>query len=107
MQVLLHVLNTVLHLFPPFLWMLLEQHPLCYLMCKVTKETSGVNKIMRNAIDLTSITLRWTSSSSQQSVFSMTLDGSQRSPNGGESRRSVYLVKIGPKSLGDGHQNFC
>ena len=34
-----------------FLWMLLEQHPLCQ-----TKETSEANKIMRNAIDLTSIT---------------------------------------------------
>ena len=70
-------------------------------MCKVTKESSGANKIMREAIDFMSITLRWTSSSSRQSVFSTTSDGSQRSPNGGESRRSVYLVKIGPKSLGD------
>ena len=68
-------------------------------MCKVIKETSRANKIMRNAIDLMSITLRWTSSSSRQSVFSTTLDGSQPLPNGGESWRSVYLVKIGPKSL--------
>ena len=52
-----------------FLWMLLEQHPLCHRMCKVTKETSEANKVMRNAIDLTSITLRWTSSSSRQSIF--------------------------------------
>ena len=99
------------------LWMLLEQHSLCHRMCKVTKESSGANKIMRNAINFTSITLRWTSSSSRQSVFSKTSDGSQRSPNGGESQRifskmsdgsqrspngsesqrSVYLVKIGPK----------
>ena len=64
-----------------FLWMLLEQHPLCHRMCKVIKETSGANKIMRNAIDLTSITFRWTSSSSWQSVFSTTLDGSKRSPS--------------------------
>ena len=49
--------------------MLLEQHPLCHRMCKVTKETSEANKVMRNAIDLTSITLRWTSSSSRQSIF--------------------------------------
>ena len=104
MQVLLHVLNTVLHLFPPFLWMLLQQHPLCYCMCKVTKETLRANKIMRNAIDLISITLRWTSSSSRQSAFSVTLDRSQRLSNGGEC---FYLVKIGPKSLRDGHQNFC
>ena len=62
--------------------------------CKVTKESSGANEITRNAIDFTSITLRWTLSSSQQSVFSTTSDGSQRSPNGGESPRSVYLVKI-------------
>ena len=45
-----------------FLWMLLhvhvEQHPLCHHMCKVIKETSGANKIMRNAIDLTSILFR-------------------------------------------------
>ena len=34
--------------------MLLEQHPLCHRMCKVSKETSGANKIMRNTIDLTS-----------------------------------------------------
>ena len=64
-----------------FLWMLLEQHPLCHPMCKVTKESSGANKIMRNAIDFTSITFRWTSSSSRQSVFSKTLDGSKRSPS--------------------------
>ena len=91
----------------PFLWMLLEQHPLCHRMCKVAKETSGANKIMRNAIDLMSIPLRWTSSSSRHSVFSTTLDGSQQSPNGGESGRSVYLVKIGPRSLADRHQNLC
>ena len=65
--------------------------------CKVTKESSGANKITRNAIDFTSITLWWTSSSSRQSVFSTTSDGSQRSPNSGESPRSVYLVKIGRK----------
>ena len=59
-----------------FLCMLLEQHPLYHRMCKVTKETSVANKIMRNAIDLTSITFRWTSSSSRLSVFSTTLDGS-------------------------------
>ena len=35
-----------------------EQHPLCHRMCKVIKETSGANKIMRNAIDLTSILFR-------------------------------------------------
>ena len=43
----------------------LEKHPLCHRMCKVTKETSGANNIMRNAIDSTSITFRWTSNSSQ------------------------------------------
>ena len=48
---------------------------------------------MRNAIDFTSITLRSTLSSSRQSVFSTTSDGSQRSPNGHESQSSVYLVK--------------
>ena len=51
------------------LWMLLEQHPLCHRVCKVTKETSGANKIVRNTIDLTSVTFRWTSSSSRLSVF--------------------------------------
>ena len=56
---------------------------------------------MRNAIDFTSITLRWTSSCSRQSVFSTTSVGSQRLPNGGEWQRSVNLVKIGPKSLED------
>ena len=70
---------------------------LCHRMCKVTKESSGANKITRNAVDFTSITLRWTSSSSRQSVFSTTSDGAQRSPNGGESLRSVSLVKSGPK----------
>ena len=39
----------------------LGKHPLCHRMCKVTKETSGANNIMRNAIDSTSITFRWTS----------------------------------------------
>ena len=78
----------------------------------LTKESSGANKIMRNAIDLTSMTFRWTSSSSRQSVFSTTLDGSKRWPsklikysskeNGDQSESNVYLVKIGPKSLGDG-----
>ena len=47
-------------------------------MCKVTKESSGANKITRNAIDFASITLQWTSSSSRQSAFSMTSDGSQQ-----------------------------
>ena len=69
---------------------------LCHRMCKVTKESSGANKITRNAVNFTSITLRWTSSSSRQSVFSTTSDRSQRSPNGGKSLRSIYLVKIGP-----------
>ena len=66
-----HVWKLVFHqrILPLFLWMLLEQHPLCHRMCKVTKETSEANKVMRNAIDLTSITLRWTSSSSRQSIF--------------------------------------
>ena len=77
-----------------------------YRLYKVTKESSGANKIMRNAIDFMSINLRWTSSSSQQSVFSTTSDGSQRSPNLGESRRSVYLLNIGPKSFGDRGQNL-
>ena len=36
------------------LWMVLEQHPSCHHMCKVTKETSEANRIMRNAIDLMS-----------------------------------------------------
>ena len=90
-----------------FLWMLLERHPLCHRMCKVTKESSGANKIMRNAIDFTLITLRWTSGSSRQSIFSTTSDGSQRLPNGGKSRRRVYLVKIGPKALRDRSQNPC
>ena len=62
-----------------FLWMLYEQHPLCHCMCNVTKETLGANKIMRNTIDLTSITFRWTLRGSWQPVFSTTLDGSQRS----------------------------
>ena len=43
----------------------LGKHPLCHRMCKVTKETSVANKIMRNVIDSTSITFRWTSSSSR------------------------------------------
>ena len=102
-----HQKNNSCTLCMPVLWMLLEQHPLCHRMFKVTKESSGANKIMRNAIDFTSITLRWTLNSSQQSVFSMTSDGSQRSPNGGESRRRVYLVKSGPKSLRDRRQNLC
>ena len=84
---------------PDFLWMLLEQHPLCHRTCKVTKETSEANKIMRNAIDLTSITFRWTSSSSQQSVFSTMLAGlkdRQVSYNGGQSfgQNSEIWAKI-------------
>ena len=74
---------------------------LCHRMCKVTKESSGANKIAKNAIDFTSITLQWTSSSSRQSVFPTTSDGSQRLPNGGESLRSVYSVKIGPKQTSE------
>ena len=80
----------------PFLWMLLEKHPLCHRMCKVTKETSGANNIMRNAIDSTSITFRWTSSSSRQSVFSTTTIAKKTEENGSQSRKSDYLVKIGP-----------
>ena len=78
-----------------FLWMLLEKHHLCHRMCKVTKETSGANKIMRKAIDSTSITFRWTSSSSRQSIFSTTTIAKKTEENGSESRKSDYLVKIG------------
>ena len=38
--------------FFPFLWMLLEQRPLCHRMCKVTKETSGVNRFYVNNISM-------------------------------------------------------
>ena len=78
-----------------FLWMLLEKHPLCHRMRKVTKETSGANKIMRNAIDSTSITFRWTWSNSRQSVFSTTTIAKKTEENGSQSRKSDYLVKIG------------
>ena len=62
---------------------------------------------MRNAINLTSITFRWTSSNSRQSIFSTTLDGSHdRQENGGKSR-SVYLVKIGSKSLSNDSRTFA
>ena len=74
----------------------LGKHPLCHRMCKVTKETSGANNIMRNAIDSTSITFRWTSSSSRQSVFSTTTIAKKTEENGSQSRKSDYLVKIGP-----------
>ena len=73
----------------------LGKHPLCHRMCKVTKETSGANKIMRNAIDSTSITFWWTSSSSRQSVFSTTTITKKTEENGSQSRKSDYLVKIG------------
>ena len=74
----------------------LGKHPLCHRMCKVTKEFSGANNIMRNAIDSTSITFRWTSSSSRQSVFSTTTIAKKTEENGSQSRESDYLVKIGP-----------
>ena len=74
----------------------LGKHPLCHRMCKVTKETSGANNIMRNAIDSTSIAFRWTLSSSQQSVFSTTTIAKKTEENGSQSRKSDYLVKIGP-----------
>ena len=80
----------------PFLWMLLKKHPLCHRMFKVTKETSGANKIMRNTIDSMSITFRWTLSSSRQSVFSTTTIAKKTEENGSQSRKSDYLVKIGP-----------
>ena len=50
-------------------------------LCKVTKETLEANKIMRNAIDLTSLTFQWSSSRSRQSIFSTILGGSQQSPS--------------------------
>ena len=65
-------------------------------MCKVTKNTSGASKIMRNAIDSTSITFGWTSSSSRQSVFSTTTIAKKTEENGFLSRKSDSLVKIGP-----------
>ena len=77
----------------------LGKHPLCHRMCKVTKETSGANNIMRNAIDSTSMTFRWTSSSSRQSVFSTTTIAKKTEENGSQSRKSDYLVKIGPWTL--------
>ena len=89
------VKNRHMYTVSPFLWMLLEKHPLCHHMCKVTKETSGANKIMRNAIDSTSITFQWTSSSSRQSVFSTTTIAKKTEENGSQSRKSDYLVKIG------------
>ena len=64
----------------------LGKHPLCHRMCKVTKETSGTNKITRNAINSTSITFRWTSSSSRQSVFSTT---TITNPDRQENRRKM------------------
>ena len=73
----------------------LGKHPLCHRMCKVTKETSGANNIMRNAVDSTSITFRWTSSSSRQSVFSTTTIAKKTEENGSQSRKSDYLAKIG------------
>ena len=69
----------------------LGKHPLCHRMCKVTEETSGANNIMRNAIDSTSITFRWTSSSSRQSVFSTTTIAKKTEENGSQSRKSDYL----------------
>ena len=74
----------------------LGKHPLCHRMCKVTKETSGANNIMRNAIDSTLITFRWTSSRSRQSVFSTTTIAKKTEENGSQSRKSDYLFKIGP-----------
>ena len=70
----------------------LGKHPLCHRMCKVTKETSGANNIMRNAIDSTSITFRWTSISSRQSVFSTSTIAKKTEENGTQSRKSDYLV---------------
>ena len=89
------------------LWMLLEQHPLCHRMCKVTKETSWANKIMRNAIDLTSITFRWTSSNSRQSVFSTTLDGSQRSPRKWRPVAKCLFGQNWAEISQRWRQNFC
>ena len=62
-------------------------------MCKVTKETSRANNIIRNAIDSTSIKFRWTSSSSRQSIFSTTTIAKKTEENGSQSRKSDYLVK--------------
>ena len=73
----------------------LGKHPLCHCMSKVTKETSGANNIMRNAMDSTSITFRWTSSSSRQSIFSTTTIAKKTEENGSQSQKSDYLVKIG------------
>ena len=75
----------------------LGKHPLCHRMCKVTKETSGANKIMRNAIDSTSITFRWASSSSRQSVFSTTTIAKKTEENGSQSQKSdLFGQKVGP-----------
>ena len=64
-------------------------------MCKVTKETAGANKIMINAIDLTSITFRWTLSSYRQSVFSTTLDAKKMAAG-----RGVFIwSKLGQNLL--------
>ena len=80
----------------------LGKHPLCHRMCKVTKETSGANNIMRNAVDSTSITFRWTSSSSRQSVFSTTTIAKKTEENGSQLRRVIIWSK-----LGHGRQNLC
>ena len=76
----------------------LGKHPLCHRMCKVTKEASEANNILRNAIDSTSITFRWTSSSSRQSVFSTTTIAKKTEENG----RVIIWSK-----LGHGRQNLC
>ena len=74
----------------------LEKHPLCHRICKVTKETSGANNIMRNAINSKSKTFQWTLSSSRQSAFSTTTIAKKTEENGSQLRKSDYLVKIGP-----------
>ena len=73
----------------------LGKHPLCHRMCKVTKETSGANKIMRNAIDLTSITFLWTSSSFRQSVFSTTTIAKKTEENTPYSKMAAVSDELG------------
>ena len=68
-------------------------------MCKEAKETLGGNNIITNAIDSMSITFGWTWSSSPQSVFSTTLDGSQRSPISIYHDRSILPNIVGDKCL--------
>ena len=80
----------------------LGKHPLCHRLCKVTKETSGANNIVRNAINSTSITF-----DGLRVVLGSPSFPRLRSPRKPKKMAASRERVIIWSKLGHGRQNVC